>query len=304
MAGWLALLVAAATWAAVRALQEGLGGESLPPGALGAALARLRGEPPVPGARWRQALAAFWRPLGVPVLPLWRAVALAWLLLTAGRYLILRHWPLAMLAGLAALPYRGHLLQRWRRRRLELLNYQLRDALAAIAASLRAGASLVVACERCVDDLQRLLPHQPGAPVIQEFARIRQDLRLGCSLEDALLRFRERVPLTDVADFVHAALLCQARGGDLAGVMTRIAAVIGDKVAVQHQVQVLTAGKRLEAALLTLAPPALVGLLALTAPEYLAPLHQTLAGRILAAAGALMLLGAVLLGRRALDIEI
>lgn len=206
--------------------------------------------------------------------------------------------------ALACIPLRPYLLGRQRRARRQLLNLQFRDALYSIAGSLRAGASLPTAVERSVSDLRRILQGQRQQPMVEELERVAAEMQVGGSLEDALVRLRDRVRLEDVTDFVNSALLCQVRGGNLALVMADIAQIIGDKVSVQRQVQVLTAGKRLEAILLTGVPPVLVLVLAATSPDYLAPLFSTLAGQLLALLGVALLVAAYFIGRKIVEIEV
>lgn len=269
-----------------RALQR-LSAGAAPPAAL-PPLRRFLAPPEIPRLR------PFWLQ--------WALVALAagltgWLLTAAPA------WGLVF-AAIAVPLWRQVAVRQAVLRRRQLLGDQFKDALAAIAASLRAGNSLVSACERAVPDLQRLLRGQPETPVIEEFTRLSQELRLGSSLEEALLRLRDRAQLEDVTDFVGATLLCRVRGGNLPEVVSAIAQIIAEKAAVRHQVRVLTAGKRLESFLLTLTPPALVGAMALSSPGYLAPLLATLPGQLLVLLACLLLAGAVLIGRRIVDIEV
>lgn len=205
---------------------------------------------------------------------------------------------------LVIFPYRRLLIQALRRKRKDLLNLQFKDALYAIAASLRAGASLPTAVERSYDDLQRLLRGQPHQPMVEELRYILREMQFGGSVEDALVRFRDRVDLEDVTNFVNATLLCKTRGGNLAVVIATIAQIIGDKVTVKRQVQVLTAGKRMEANLLTSVPPILVGTLAMTSPDYMAPLFTTLLGQLLALLGVVLLVAAYVIGRKVVEIEV
>lgn len=211
---------------------------------------------------------------------------------------------LALLLACAAPLYPYMLERTLQRKRKELLGVQFGHALQAMASSLRAGASLRTAVERSVADLDRMLAGQPFKPMVNELERIVRDLQMGFSLEEALIRFRDRVDLEDVTDFVGAVLLCRVRGGNAAVVMASIADIIEDKIAVRQQILTLTAGKRMEGNMITFAPPVMVVALSFMAPGYLTPLYERLAGQVMLVIGTACLAAAFFIGRRLLEIEV
>ena len=150
-----------------------------------------------------------------------------------------------------------------------------------------------------------LPPPNTGRWVIRRKAEVVAAVRGGrISLEEALVRFRDRVQLEDVSDFVGAVLLCRVRGGNVATVMASIAEIIQDKIAIRQQILMLTAGKRAEANMVTFGPPAMVVLMGFLTPEYLTPLYEQLAGQVMLAVGTALLVAAFVIGRKVLEIEI
>ncbi|HYF79910.1 MAG TPA: type II secretion system F family protein [Symbiobacteriaceae bacterium] len=269
------------------------------PGGLAKLLGELRGEQPAKRKPW------WWAEDG----QLTRrqrqgltALAAAVLIFVGGTFF--QSWPIGLLLALAS-PFYPRLLERsLRLKRREALNIQFGLALQVMAASLRAGASLRSAIERSTEDLERMLAGQPLKPMLTELERVVRDLQMGFSLEEALIRFRDRVALEDVNDFVGAVLLCRVRGGNAAAVMASIAEIIEDKISVRQQIQTLTAGKRMEGNMITFAPPVMVGLLTFTAPGYLTPLYERFAGQVLLVVGSACLVAAYLIGRRLMEIEV
>lgn len=229
---------------------------------------------------------------------------LAAAVLAGGGLLMLRSWVLALLVACAAPLYPLAMERTLQRKRQELMAVQFGVALQAMAASLRAGASLRTAVERSAPDLDRMLAGQPLKPMVAELERVVRDLKMGFSLEEALLRFRDRVQLEDVNDFVGAVLLCRVRGGNAAVVMAAIAEIIEDKIAVGQQILTLTAGKRMESNMITFAPPAMIGILWFTSPGYLEPLYTRLVGQVMLIIGIACLVSAYFIGRRLLEIEV
>jgi len=208
--------------------------------------------------------------------------------------------PLAAAAGYGA-------WRRWprlaARRRREQLHREFRVALAALATSLRSGASVPTALERLPADLALALG--PGVhPMAEEAEQIREQLRSGAAVEQALERFAQRAELEDATAFVSIARLCRRRGGDMAAALSQVAEVLAGKMAVAEQIRTLTAGKRGEAWLLALFPPLLLAGMALVNPGYLAPLLTTLPGRVMLGTAALLVLLSAAVAQRLLRIEI
>lgn len=213
-------------------------------------------------------------------------------------------WLIGLLLSPASPLYPKLLERTIRLKRREALNIQFGLALQAMASSLRAGASLRTAVERSTEDLERMLAGQPLKPMLTELERVVRDLQMGFSLEEALVRLRDRVALEDVSDFVGAVLLCRVRGGNAAAVMASIAEIIEDKISVRQQIQTLTAGKRMEGNMITFAPPVMVALLSFTAPGYLTPLYERFAGQMMLVVGSACLVAAYLIGHRLMEIEV
>jgi tight adherence protein B len=218
--------------------------------------------------------------------------------------LFFRSAVMAVLLGCLAPVYPYTVERAMKHKRRELLASQFGIALQAMSASLRAGASLRTAVERAAVDVESMLAGVRYTPIVDELRRIELDMQKGLSLEEALIRFRDRVQLEDVTDFVGAVLLCRVRGGNVAVVMASIAEIIQDKITIRNQILTLTAGKRAEANMVTFGPPAMVILLGFISPDYLEPMYSQLLGQIMLAVGSGLLAVAFVIGRKVLEIEV
>lgn len=306
MAVALALVSAMWVYSVTGLVFQGLYGAPRRPGALQRELERISGEnPEADQRRWKRRLEQFltppeaWNPTAFH-----RQLAFVAVAGFAVGALIFRSILTGIPMALVVIPFRYYWVAVLRRQRKDLLNLQFKDALFAISASLRAGASLPTAVERSHEDLQRILRGQPHQPMVEEIGRMIREMQFGGSVEDALIRFRDRAGLEDATNFVNATLLCKTRGGNLADVLATIAQIVGEKVSVKRQIQVLTAGKRMEANLLTSVPPVLVVALGTSSPEYMAPLFTTLFGQILSLLGVTLLVAAFVIGRKVVEIEV
>ncbi|MHC1723783.1 MAG: type II secretion system F family protein [Aminipila sp.] len=190
------------------------------------------------------------------------------------------------------------------RKRKEILNIQLREAMISISNSLKAGNSLQIALERCLEDMRRMLRNKVEKPIIEEFENIVYDIQIGKTLEEALIGFRERTRMEDVDTFVNAAIITKEKGGNLAEVMANVSDSISDKIQIKREIMTLTAGKRSEAKLLTFVPIILVMALSTISPSYMRPMYETLPGKIMMIIGVVLLAINYFLGKKIINIEI
>ena len=127
------------------------------------------------------------------------ACALAWLL--TGSLLLV----LVSAAVVGALP--GVLIARLGRRRREVFARQLPDAMMLIAGAVRAGASMTLALRQMASELP--------APGGQEFELMLRELRLGVTLDDALLNLERRMGCDDLRLFGAAVRIANESGAEI-----------------------------------------------------------------------------------------
>lgn len=174
---------------------------------------------------------------------------------------------LAILLGLGVWGGASLLLPRWqRRRRAEQAREELRVALDQLIVDLRAGESLPTALAEWPGRLARVLG--PGRSIlVPELQRVRDELRKGATAEEALEDLSERLRLDEMRLLAGVVGLCRRRGGDLEEPMAQAAQMLSDALDVRSQIRTLTAGKRVEGAILTLLPPGMLLLLILAVPD-------------------------------------
>lgn len=190
------------------------------------------------------------------------------------------------------------------KRRRELLNIQLREAMASISNSLKAGNSLQTSLERCLEDMGRLLKNKTEKPIIDELEKVIYDIQIGKTLEEALISFRDRLKMEDIDTFVNAAIITKEKGGNLTEVMSNVSESISDKIQIKREIMTLTAGKRSEAKLLTFVPVILVLALSVLSPSYMKPMYETTLGKIMMIVGTALLAVNYFLGKRIIDIKV
>lgn len=186
----------------------------------------------------------------------------------------------------------------------KLLNYQFREALRALSTSLKAGSSLRNGLRKTYEDLVRIYGDKPSKPIVDEFSIIAYELDLMLPVEEVLSNFEERADLEDISDFVNVAIMTKKQGGDLVKVIDRVTTIISDRIEIEYEIETLVSGKKMEARLLTMLPIGMVLMLSLTSPRYMAPMYDSVIGKILMITAALLLIVNYFVGRKIIDIEV
>jgi tight adherence protein B len=150
---------------------------------------------------------------------------------------------------------------------------QFVEALELAARSLRAGHPLVGAFQ--------LVSEEMPPPVSTVFAEICQRQALGVSLDQALRRVAEQSNSFDMRLFATSVCIQLQSGGNLADMMTRLAAVIRDRMRLGRRVRVLTAQVRLSKRVLLVLPFVLLIVMSVLNGEYMEPLFTTHYGKML-----------------------
>jgi tight adherence protein B len=214
--------------------------------------------------------------------------AAEWLLLHAGIAAVgglfgfLVGGPVVMVALLAA-----GVVSPWiylgvkRGRRLAAFNSQLAETLQLISGGLSAGLSMAQAVDTVV--------REGSEPVSGEMRRALVEQRLGVDIEDALEGVADRMTSEDFRWVVMAIRIQREVGGNLAELLTTVAATLRERDYLRRQVKVLSAEGRLSAWIIGCLPIAFVFYLALTNAGYLRPLYTEPLGLLMSAAGVVML---------------
>jgi tight adherence protein B len=194
------------------------------------------------------------------------------------------------LAGLALGPLvaSGVIRSRIAKRR-RAFEAQLPDALSLIASSLTAGHTFLRAIQMMCEESE--------PPMSEEFSRVVSETRLGDPVVDALGRMAARLDIRDLDWIVQAIRIQQTVGGKLADILHTLADFIRARQEVRREVQVLTAEGRISAYVLAGLAPALLLMMQVTNPKYLAPMLRGGGLIVLLATGGSVALGTYIIFR-------
>lgn len=152
-------------------------------------------------------------------------------------------------------------------KRLRKFEEQLPDAFMMLSGSLQSGASLSMALENVVQ--------QSPAPLSQEFGLLIKNIRLGVSLEEALLKLEKRIPLPSFIMASSAIRISREVGGNLVETINSMATMLRRKRTMEGKIDSLTAQGRAQGIFMALLPVFLAGILSAIEPEAMSQLYTT-----------------------------
>lgn len=241
---------------------------------------------------------------GIPLSPTTFLAIRTGIAVGGGAFMGLLLGPVSALLGAAA----GWLLVgEWARARKEarLLRCaeQFREVLQSIVSSLRAGRSMPQALQQAYRDLHQI-PGREGDLMSQVLEQALSELSLGAPLDNVLQSMARRVPLEEIRLFADAVIISRVRGGNLVQVLLTLIRLNMERFQVRQEVRIQTAQKRLEGSMVSAMPLAMLLLLTLMAPDYMAPLTRTAGGQALVGLGLFLVLVAYLYAQSMARIEV
>jgi tight adherence protein B len=172
----------------------------------------------------------------------------------------------------------GYLLPRWyvgsrRRGRQARICSQLVEMITLVSTSLKSGYGLMKSFEFASEQLK--------PPLSTELKRMLQDASLGQGAEGALEGLAERSSSPDLDLVITAIRIHKTVGGNLAEVLDSVAYTMRERDRLRGEVNTLTSQQRMSGIIVG-SLPIFVGLLFLLVnPDYMAPLFNETAGRMI-----------------------
>ncbi len=173
-----------------------------------------------------------------------------------------------------------------RARHVRKLQEQLPAALDMLARGMRSGLSL--------DEAVEMVGQRSPEPLAAEFRHCAQQLAMGLSMPAVMRSLVDRVRLFDVRIFTTTLTVHRQTGGNLAMVLSRLAAVIRDRLNYRRQLRATTGAGRLSAILIGMIGPLLFAYMFCFHPNYMrAMMDSSLGQAMLVAAVALQIIGLI-----------
>ena len=143
-----------------------------------------------------------------------------------------------------------------------------------------------------VNECLKIIAREAPRPVCDEFHMLTEGIRVGLSMEQALERMQDRMPLQEVNFFSIVLLIQQKTGGNLAEALGNLATVLRSRKLMEGKIKALSAEAKASAYIIGSLPFLVMGAVKVASPDYLEPLFTTPVGNfILIGAGIWMMTG-------------
>lgn len=201
---------------------------------------------------------------------------------------------LPFVAVVAALPWAT--LEIKHRRRVVAIEQQTDSFILALANALKSTPSVADAFSSLVPIISE--------PLKSEVDLALKQMRLGCTLEDALQNMAERIGSRVFDTALASVLIGQRVGGNLPKILETSAGALRELNRLESMVRSRTASGRIQMWVISLAPAAFVIFFDRTQPKYFEPLTTSNVGLAILAAAIILWVVAVVLGRKILAVDV
>lgn len=182
------------------------------------------------------------------------------------------------------------------------LGIQFKDAMMSVLAAEKAGYSIENSFSEAIHDMQIL--YGKGAPICRELLRIEQGIRNNVTIEAMIRELGKRSKNKDIEEFAGVFAVAKRSGGNMTDTIERCIDVIGKRMEVENEIDVLIAAKRMEAQIMEAVPFGIMAYVGITNPGFFDPLYGNPLGIIVMSACLIIYIAAYIIMQRIIDIEI
>jgi tight adherence protein B len=211
---------------------------------------------------------------------------------------VMFRWPIYLAVGVAFVA--GFGLPRWllnwlKKRREQKFLREFPNAVDVIVRGVKSGLPL--------GDCIRIVASESQEPVRGEFRHIVETQALGIPLPDACARLFERVPLAETSFFTIVVSIQAKSGGNLSETLGNLSRVLRDRRKMHEKIQAMSMEAKASAAIIGSLPVAVMVLVYLTTPSYIALLWTEPLGRLMLAGSAFWMFTGILVMRKMINFD-
>lgn len=180
---------------------------------------------------------------------------------------------------------------------------EFKDFLFMASTSIGAGRSMKDAVSESVPSLKNIYGEK--SILAEDLTKVYERMAKGGENDvSVLMELAESSGIEDVHDFVTIYSICKTTGASLITALNKAAAVIMEKMSIDREIEELIKRKESEGLVIFAMPVLIILFLNLTAPDYISPLYETIAGRIIMTAVAASNIGIYAIIQRITNVEI
>jgi tight adherence protein B len=183
-----------------------------------------------------------------------------------------------------------------RRRRFKQFTAHLADAVDVVVRGVKVGLPL--------GECFKIVAREARSPVKDEFQQIVEDQLVGMPLADATERLPDRIPIPE-ARFFSIVIAIQSRsGGSLAEALGNLSRVLRDRQKMRGKIKALSSEAKASAGIISVLPLAVIAILSVVSPGYIALLFNNHIGHLVLAVCVLLMMIGVLVMRKMINFQI
>lgn len=191
------------------------------------------------------------------------------------------------------------LIKRRRRRYMA----EFKDFLFMASTAIGAGRSMKDAISESIPSLLNI--YGQGSVLAGDLAKAYERMDKGGENDVSVLRdLADASDIEDVKDFVTIYMICKKTGASLITALGKAAGVIMEKMSIDREIEELVRRKESEGLVIFAMPAFIILFLNLTAPDYIAPLYETVVGRIIMTAVLASNIGIYAMIQRITNVEV
>ena len=180
---------------------------------------------------------------------------------------------------------------------------EFRDFLFMASTAIGAGRSMKDAIAESIPSLLNIYGRK--AILAGDLAKAYERMETGGENDVSVLRdLADASGLEDVKDFVTVYSICKTTGASLISALGKAAGVIMEKMSIDREIDELVKRKEGEGLVIYAMPAIIILFLNLTSPDYIAPLYETITGRIIMTAVLASNIGIYAMIQRITNVEI
>jgi len=158
-------------------------------------------------------------------------------------------------------------------RRMKKFTNNFATAIDVIVRSVRSGLP--------TNEALRIVAKESPEPVRSEFHKLVEGLKVGVTMEQGLTRMRDSMPTSEVGFFAIVMTIQAKAGGNLSEALGNLAAVLRDRKRLTGKIQAMSSEAKASAMIIGSLPPAVMGLVYMTTPNYMKVLFTERMGNLL-----------------------
>jgi tight adherence protein B len=188
-------------------------------------------------------------------------------------FLITKKWTIGLAAFALGAVLPSFMINEMDKRRRKKFISQLVDGLMIMNSCLKGGLTLTQSFE--------VLAEETTPPLSNEISLLNREIKVGVTLEEALLRLEKRMPSEEMTLIMSAILVARETGGDLTKVFSRLVETIRDRIKLRELVTTLTLQARLQSIIISLLGPVFFFVVRKIRPDHFDIMWRDSLGRLL-----------------------